>query len=112
MGLRAGITDRFQFSLSYGSRRILSAMINCVGIPGFEANLKYMLIDESITMPGIAIGRTLAGFGNFNKVSINRYDMKAYGFILVQVRTKIHCTWVNMQGLVIILLKKRMVIKT
>ena len=82
MGLRAGITDRFQFGLSYGSPNLIGDD-SLRWYPRPEANLKYMLIDESITMPGMAIGLNTQGFGNFNKGdSLNRYDMKAYGFYL------------------------------
>ena len=82
LGLRAGITDRFQFGLSYGSPNLIGDD-SLRWYPRPEANLKYMLIDESITSPGVAIGLNTQGFGNFNQGdSLNRYDMKAYGFYL------------------------------
>jgi len=82
LGLRAGITDRFQFGLSYGSSNLIGDD-SLRWYPRPEANLKYMLMDESITTPGIAMGLNTQGFGNFNLGdSLNRYDMKAYGFYL------------------------------
>ena len=79
LGLRAGITDRFQFGLSYGSPNLIGDD-SLRWYPRPEANLKYMLIDESITSPGVAFGLNTQGFGNFNQGdSLNRYDMKAYG---------------------------------
>ena len=78
-GLRVGITDRFQFGLSYGSPNLIGDD-SLRWYPRPEANLKYMLIDESITSPGVAFGLNTQGFGNFNQGdSLNRYDMKAYG---------------------------------
>ena len=77
LGLRAGITDRFQFGLSYGSSNLIGDD-SLRWYPRPEANLKYMLMDESITLPGVAIGLNTQGFGNFHKGdSLNRYDMKA-----------------------------------
>ena len=82
LGLRAGITDRFQFGLSYGSSNLIGDD-SLRWYPRPEANLKYMLMDESITMPGVAIGLNTQGFGNFHEGdSLNRYDMKAYGFYM------------------------------
>ena len=79
LGLRAGITDRFQFGLSYGSPNLIGDD-SLRWYPRPEANLKYMLIDESITSPGVAFGLNTQGFGNYNQGdSLNRYDMKAYG---------------------------------
>ena len=54
LGLRAGITDRFQFGLSYGSSNLIGDD-SLRWYPRPEANLKYMLMDESITLPGVAI---------------------------------------------------------
>lgn len=82
LGLRAGITDRFQFGLSYGSPNLIGDD-SLRWYPKPEANLKYMLIDETITKPAIALGLNTQGFGNFNLGdSLNRYDVKAYGFYL------------------------------
>ena len=68
--------------LSYGSPNLIGDD-SLRWYPRPEANLKYMLIDESITSPGVAIGLNTQGFGNFNQGdSLNRYDMKAYGFYL------------------------------
>jgi len=50
IGLRAGITDRFQFGLSYGSPNLIGDD-SLRWYPRPEANLKYLLVDETITLP-------------------------------------------------------------
>ena len=82
LGLSVGITDRFQFGLSYGSPNLIGDD-SLRWYPHPEANLKYLLIDENRTMPGIAVGVNTQGFGNYNDSdSLMRYDMKAYGVYL------------------------------
>jgi len=81
ISLATGLTDRFQFGLSYGAG-------NMVGddtirwYPRPEANIKYLLIDETTKSPGIALGINTQGFGAYND-STERYDQKAYGSYVV-----------------------------
>ena len=78
--LQAGITDRFQFGLSYGASNLIGDD-SLRWYPRPEANLKYRLIDETTSMPGVAIGINTQGFGGYNDAdSLKRYDTKAYGF--------------------------------
>ena len=82
LGLRVGITDRFQFGVSYGSPNLIGDD-SLRWYPRPEANLKYMIVNESTTLPGLSLGLNTQGYGNFNKGdSLNRYDMKAYGIYL------------------------------
>ena len=74
LGLRAGITDRFQFGLSYGSSNLIGDD-SLRWYPRPEANLKYMLVDESITMPGVAIGLNTFVLGIFKR---NLYGLYSY----------------------------------
>ena len=80
LSLTTGLTNRFQFGLSYGAA-------NLVGddtirwYPRPEANLKYLLIDETSKSPGIALGINTQGYGSFTD-STGRYDQKAYGAYL------------------------------
>lgn len=77
--LLVGITDRFQFGLSYGGGNIIGDD-SLKWHPRPEANVKYRLIDENLNMPGVSIGINTQGFGSFNEGdSLNRYDVKAYG---------------------------------
>ena len=78
-GLSVGITDRFQFGLSYGGGNIIGND-SLKWHPRPEANVKYRLVDENLTMPGISVGINTQGFGMFHEGdSLNRYDVKAYG---------------------------------
>ncbi len=82
LGLRVGITDRFQFGVSYGSPNLIGDD-SLRWYPRPEANLKYMIVNESTTLPGLSLGLNTQGYGNFNKGdSLNRYDMKAHGVYL------------------------------
>ncbi len=79
MGLSVGLTDRFQFGLSYGSPNLIGDD-SLEWYPRPEARLKYLIIDESINMPGIAVGINTQGLGRYyNEDSLKRYDTKAMG---------------------------------
>ena len=82
VGLSAGITDRFQFGLSFGSPNLIGDD-SLRWYPRPEASLKYLLIDESMSMPGVALGINTQGFGNYYDAdSLGRYATKAYGVYL------------------------------
>ena len=80
--LQVGLTDRFQFGLSFGSPNLIGDD-SMRWYPRPEASLKYLLIDEKSSMPGIALGINTQGYGNFNEAdTLLRYDVKAYGAYL------------------------------
>ena len=82
LGLSAGITDRFQFGLSFGSPNLIGDD-SLRWYPRPEAKVKYLIIDENLSMPGIAFGINTQGFGNYHPAdSLNRYDTKAVGAYL------------------------------
>ena len=77
--LSVGITDRFQFGLSFGSANLIGDD-SLEWYPRPEANLKYRLIDETISMLGLSIGLDTQGQGQFNEAdTLMRYDVKAMG---------------------------------
>jgi hypothetical protein len=81
-GLSAGITDRFQFGLSFGANNLIGDD-SLQWYPRPEANVKYRIIDESSSMPGIAVGINTQGYGVYNSAdSLKRYAVKAYGLYL------------------------------
>ena len=78
-----GLTDRFQLGISYGSANLIGDD-SLIWYPKPETNLKYLLIDESETSPGISLGIDTQGFGKFNLGdSLMRYDTKALGLFAV-----------------------------
>jgi len=91
-GLTVGITDRFQFGLSYGAGNLIGDD-SLHWYPRPEVNLKYHLLDETGSAPGCAIGLVTQGFGAYtydhvpkNEAgeslpveTVERYDIKAYG---------------------------------
>ena len=86
--LQAGITDRFQFGLSFGSPNLIGDD-SLKWYPRPEAHLKYQVIDESMSLPGVALGVNTQGFGDFVD-SLDRYDTKAYGVYLLEVKIGKH----------------------
>lgn len=80
--LSVGITDRFQFGLSFGSANLIGDD-SLIWYPRPEANLKYRLIDETESMPGVSFGVNTQVLGHFNAAdSLMRYDVKAMGLYL------------------------------
>ena len=79
-GLSVGITDRFMFGLSYGASYLIGDR-EPIPYPRPEVILKYRLIDESRSLPGVAIGLDTQGFGTYTD-SLKRYSIKAYGAYL------------------------------
>ena len=81
-GLSVGITDRFQFGLSYGSPNLIGDD-SLVWYPRPEARLKYLVIDEDMSLPGIAFGMNTQGLGRYySQDTLQRYDTKALGLYL------------------------------
>ncbi len=77
--LSVGITDRFQFGLSFGSANLIGDD-SLEWYPRPEANLKYRLIAETTSMPGLSLGLDTQGQGQFNEAdTLMRYDVKAMG---------------------------------
>ena len=77
LGLSAGITDRFQFGMSFGSPNLIGDE-NLEWYPRPEAKLKYLIIDENLSMPAFALGLNTQGSGDFVD-TLQRYEIKALG---------------------------------
>ena len=82
-GLSVGITDRFQFGLSYGSPNLIGDdSLNWYPRP--EAKLKYLVVNENLSMPALAVGLNTQGLGNYwAEDSLQRYDTKSLGIYSV-----------------------------
>ena len=77
LGLSAGITDRFQFGMSFGSPNLIGDE-NLEWYPRPEAKLKYLILDENLSMPAFALGLNTQGSGDFVD-TLQRYEIKALG---------------------------------
>ena len=77
LGLSAGITDRFQFGMSFGSPNLIGDE-NLEWYPRPEAKLKYLIVDENLSMPALALGLNTQGSGDFVD-TLQRYEIKALG---------------------------------
>jgi len=76
-GLKVGISDRFQFGMSFGASNLIGDD-SLQWYPHPEVNIKYRLIDETLAIPGISIGLNTQGYGSYNSL-LERYERKAYG---------------------------------
>lgn len=94
--LGVGLSDRFSLGMSYGIQRFIGDEKPEINRAVPEAQLKYRLIDETYTMPAIALGMDNQGRGEFweqeididtltneARITMARYDMKAIGVYLV-----------------------------
>lgn len=94
--LAVGFSDRFTIGMSYGVSSFIGD--DQIGLNRLmpEAQLKYRLYDETVSMPAITIGLDSQGRGNFWRQDIGidstsgeysikmaRYDVKAIGAYLV-----------------------------
>ena len=77
LGLSAGITDRFQFGMSFGSPNLIGDE-NLEWYPRPEAKLKYLIVDENLSMPAFALGLNTQGSGDYVD-TLQRYEIKALG---------------------------------
>ena len=77
LGLSAGITDRFQFGMSFGSPNLIGDE-NLEWYPRPEAKLKYLIVDENLSIPAFALGLNTQGSGDFVD-TLQRYEIKALG---------------------------------
>ena len=77
LSLSAGITDRFQFGMSFGSPNLIGDE-NLEWYPRPEAKLKYLIFDENLSMPALALGLNTQGSGDFVD-TLQRYEIKALG---------------------------------
>jgi hypothetical protein len=77
MGLEVGVFENLSFGISYGGENIIGdSRINWYSWPGI--NIRYRLIDESDSMPGITLGFDSQGRGRVDK-ELKRFDYKADG---------------------------------
>ena len=77
LGLSAGITDRFQFGMSFGSPNLIGDE-KLEWYPRPEAKLKYLIVDESLSMPALSLGLNTQGLGDYVD-TLQRYEIKALG---------------------------------
>ncbi|MCK5050399.1 MAG: YjbH domain-containing protein [Candidatus Cloacimonetes bacterium] len=78
IGTRVGLFPRFMFGVNYGAEEIVGNE-DPQWHDRVEFNAKIRLMDESNTLPAIAIGYDSQGHGNYND---HRYDIKSKGVYL------------------------------
>lgn len=81
MGVSVGLLDVFSFGVSYGGTDIIgSNKVEMNPSPGVKAKLRFL--DESTTLPAIALGFDSQGKEPYLD-SLNRYLIKSPGFYVV-----------------------------
>ncbi len=78
-GFQVGFTDRILLGLSYGGSQIIGNQ-TVLWNPDPGVNLKYHLIDETRMIPGMALGFSTQGYGEFRD---DHYEISPTGFYLV-----------------------------
>ncbi len=78
IGTRVGLFPRFMFGVNYGAEEIVGNE-DPQWHDRVEFNAKIRLMDESNSLPAIAIGYDSQGHGNYND---HRYDIKSKGVYL------------------------------
>jgi len=78
LGTKIGLFPRFMFGVNYGAENIVGNQE-----PNWhsrvEFNAKFRVMDETNTMPAIAVGYDSQGHGNYH-ANAERYDIKSKGF--------------------------------
>ena len=78
--LGIGLMDRFSVGLAYGASSVLTDTIPDWN-PKLEFQLRFRLLDESKSLPAIAVGYSSQGYGRYDK-EFKRYAVKSPGFYL------------------------------
>ena len=80
--IRLGISDQLQLGASYGGTGILGS-----NRPGWysrpELQVKVRLVDETLTVPAVAIGFDSQGLGADEPDADSRYELRGIGFYAV-----------------------------
>ena len=83
MSIAAGVTDRFCFGLGYGAEGVVGRSRDVHYNPYPGCLIKFRLVEESYTLPGIAIGFDNQGFGGIadqGRFGYRGYIYKSQGF--------------------------------
>ena len=80
-GFTVGLIDNIQAGVTYGGTHIVGNQEpDWNKIPG--VNVKFRIINETLTFPAIALGIDTQGRGKYYR-DINRYDIKSHGVYAV-----------------------------
>lgn len=76
--LEVGVFDGLSFGISYGGENVIgSGEVNWYKYPG--VNIRYKIIEESQTLPSVALGFDSQGKGEFFN-NADRFEIKSPGF--------------------------------
>jgi hypothetical protein len=82
-GMLVGIFNRLQLGVAYGANGLIGNG-EVEWHPRPEISIKYRVLDEAYSTPGIAFGLETQGYGPYNTAdSLKRYNVKAFGLYAV-----------------------------
>jgi hypothetical protein len=79
IGATVGLTERFSMGLSYGGSNIIGNQ-NIIWNPQPGVSVKYRLIDEGMRIPGVSVGFSSQGYGQYTD---GNYEIPSPGFYAV-----------------------------
>jgi hypothetical protein len=102
--INIGLANRFSLGLAYGGSQILSEETP-VWNPKMEFNIKFMLIEEYLSIPQVTVGFRSAGYGLYQETDSSigyyedRYLVKSPGFFLaISKEYPIYTSYVSLHG--------------
>ena len=94
--MEVGVFENLSFGISYGAENVIGVG-DMIGYKYPGVNIKYRLINESKSMPALAIGFNSQGTGKFYK-DLNRYDFKSDGFFLAASKNFSFLGYLSLHG--------------
>jgi Exopolysaccharide biosynthesis protein YbjH len=96
--LEVGAFDNLSFGISYGGSNIIgTGTPSWYKLPGI--NLRFRLLDESLTLPALAVGFDSQGKGQYFD-STNRYEYKSPGFFAAASKNFAFLGYLSLHGTV------------
>jgi len=96
--IEVGVFDGFSFGISYGGSNIIgSGAIDWFKLPAI--NIRGRILDETATLPAMAIGFDSQGKGNFNR-DLNRYQIKSPGFFAAASKNFEFIGYISLHGVI------------
>ncbi len=77
-----GLFSRLNLGISYGGKNLIGDE-DILWNNRMELNIKLRLVNETYSIPAIAVGYNSQGIGKYFENPYNRYFIKSYGFYLV-----------------------------
>ncbi len=96
--IEVGVFENFSFGISYGGSNIIgTGRIDWYKLPG--VNLRYRIIDETTSLPAIAVGFDSQGKGDYVD-SLDRFEIKSPGFFAAAAKNFEFLGYLSVHGVI------------